>query len=135
MDEILTETEPVTEIEAIEPVKKIRKKNGRPTVMTDSVVAKLEHAFAIDSTVEEACSYANIGRDAFYDYLKRNPEFNDRITDLRQVPVLKARHTVVASLGDPSSAKWYLEKKKKLEFGPTIEISGELVSKIISIDE
>jgi hypothetical protein len=38
--------------------------------MTESVVLKLEQAFAIDSTVEEACSYADIARNTFYEYLK-----------------------------------------------------------------
>lgn len=108
---------------------------GRPTVMTPDVILKLEQAFAIDASVEEACSYADIGRNTFYVYLKENPEFQDRINDLRQKPVLKARQTVVQSLSDATSAKWYLEKKKKLEFGPTLELSGELTSKIISVDE
>ena len=103
--------------------KKKVNKGGRPTVMTESVVVKLEQAFAIDCTVEEACSYAEISRDAFYDYLKKVPKFSDRIAGLRERPILKARQTVVKSLEDPTHAKWYLERKKKNEFGANIDLT------------
>jgi hypothetical protein len=105
--------------------KKKRNVGGRPTVFTPEVVAKLEQAFAIDATVEEACSYASISRDAFYDYLKREPKFSDRITDLRQRPVLAARQTIVTAVKtQPESAKWYLERKRKAEFAQRNEHTG-----------
>jgi len=97
---------------------------ARPTVITPEVIAKLEQAFAIDSTVEEACSYADISRDAFYDYLKKEPEFSDRIADLRQRPVLKARETIVKSLTDPHHAFKYMERKRKSEFGPNVDVTS-----------
>ena len=95
---------------------------GRPTVMTPEVVGKLEQAFAIDCSVEEACSFADISRDSFYDYLKKNPKFSDRIADLREKPVLKARNTVVAKIGESyANAMDYLKRKKKLEFGDNVD--------------
>lgn len=97
---------------------------ARPTVVTPEVVTKLEHAFAIDSSVEEACSYADISRNTFYEHLKRNPQFQDRIDELRQRPVLKARQTVVQALDQPSHAHWYLSRKKKLEFAERVEKTG-----------
>lgn len=97
---------------------------GRPTVMTSEVVIKLEQAFAIDATVEEACSYAEISRNTFYEYLKKNPEFQDRIDDLRNRPILKARQTIVKSLDNPQQAQWYLERKKKREFAQRNEHTG-----------
>ena len=108
---------------------------ARPTVMTPEVVIKLEQAFAIDASVEEACSYADISRNTFYEYLKKEPEFQDRIDELRQRPVLKARQTIVKHLDDPTFAFKYVEKKRKKEFGNSLELSGEVTSKIISIDE
>ena len=48
-------------------------KEGRPTVMTPEVIGKLEQVFAIDGSVEEACSYAYISRNTFYEHLKVNP--------------------------------------------------------------
>jgi hypothetical protein len=101
-----------------------KNKGGRPTVMTPEIVAKLEQAFAIDATVEEACSYADISRDAFYDHLKREPRFSDRIAELRQRPVLKARQTVVKSLDTPQGAQWYLARKRKNEFAERLENTG-----------
>lgn len=98
---------------------------GRPTVMTSDVIAKLEQAFAIDATVEEACSYAEISRDAFYDYLKKEPTFSDRIEDLRNRPILKARQTIVKNLEQPEGAKWYLERKRKNEFAQRQEFTGK----------
>lgn len=107
--------------------------------MTPEVVVKLEHAFAIDSTVEEACSYAEISRDIFYDYLKREPKFSDRIAELRQKPVLAARDRVVKGIHESySNAMDYLKRKKKLEFAERIEQTGadgkELQINIIAFD-
>ena len=88
------------------------------------VVAKLENVFAIDGTVEEACSYAEISRDSFYRYLKANPDLRNRIEDLRQKPVLKARQTVVTKLGESySNAMDYLKRKRRLEFGDSTDIT------------
>lgn len=107
----------------------MKNKGGRPTIMTPDTLAKLEMAFSIDATVGEACSSANISPDAFYDYLKKNPKFSDRIADLREQPVLKARNTVVAKLGESyANSMDYLKRKKRLEFGDNIDhrIAGNL---------
>ena len=107
--------------------KKQVNKGGRPTVMTQEVVAKLEQAFAIDCSVEEACSYADISRNTFYDYIKINPSFSDRIEQLRQKPVLKARTTVVAKLGDSfDNSMEYLRRKKKTEFGDSLSVESTI---------
>ena len=98
---------------------------GRPTVMTSEVIAKLEQVFAMDGTVEEALSYAEIGRNSFYDYLKINPEFSNRIEELRQRPILKARQTIIKGLDDSKNAQWYLERKRKKEFAQRNELTGE----------
>lgn len=94
---------------------------GRPTAITPEVIAKLEQAFAIDATVEEACSYAEVSRDAFYDHLKVNPAFSDRIAELRERPILKARQTIVKHLDNPSQAQWYIERKRRQEFSTRVE--------------
>ena len=106
---------------------------GRPTVMTPQVVAKLEEAFAIDASVAEACFYADISRDAYYDFLKISPQFSDRVEALRQKPILKARQTIVRGLDEPANAKWYLEKKKSTEFGIKADVDIT-VKKLIKLD-
>lgn len=99
-------------------------KEGRPTKLTDETVKKLEEVFAIDGSVEEACFYADISRQTYYQWIKENPELNDRFQALRERPVLKARQTVVKSLDNPDNAFKYLERKKKNEFSLRHEHSG-----------
>ena len=102
---------------------------GRPTKMNEDTVNKLEQAFAIGCTDTEACLYADITRQTLTTYQNKNPKFLDRKQLLKDLPVLQARTTVVEHLqGDPGSAKWYLERKKKDEFGPKQEI--DLTGKI-----
>lgn len=97
---------------------------GRPTKMTPEVVTKLEEVFALDGTVEEACFYAGISRNAYYEWIKAKPELNDRFEELRQRPFLKARQTIVKNLDQPEHAKWYMERKKKIEFAGRSELTG-----------
>lgn len=103
-------------------------KLGRPTVMTEAVLNKLEEVFAIGGSDEEACFYADISKQTLYDYQKNNPEFIDRKEALKERPILKARQVIVKSLDNPEHSKWYLERKKKKEFSPRIEqeVSGSL---------
>lgn len=109
---------------------------GRPTVMTPETLRKLEEAFALGATDQEAIFYANISKTTFYDYCKEHPDFAERKEDLKETPILKARRTVVANLDKPDMALKYLERKKKKEFSPSIEVEGKIeVSKIIAIDE
>jgi hypothetical protein len=39
---------------------------GRPTVFTQTTVHKLEQAFLIGCTVEEACTLSGVSRSAYY---------------------------------------------------------------------
>lgn len=108
---------------------------GRPTVMNEDVLHKLEEVFALGGTDTEACMYADIATSTLYKYQTENPEFIDRKNELKETPFLKARRTIVNSLDDPNHAFKFMERKKKAEFGQNIDISGEMVSKIITIDE
>lgn len=95
--------------------------------MTPETVNKLEQAFAIDASVEEACSYANISRQTFYDWIKKNQKFSDRIADLRQRPVLLARQTVAKKIPESyQNAMDYLKRKKKMEFGDNLSLDANI---------
>jgi len=112
-----------------------KKKNvgGRPTVMTLAVIGKLEQVFSMDGTVLEACAYADISKDSYYDYVKLNPDFSDRVEALRQKPVLKARQTVMKNLSESySNAMDYLSRKAKKEFSTRTEVTGAEGAPIIS---
>lgn len=97
--------------------KKKKNKGGRPTVIDEVVVGKLEYAFSLDSTVEEACTFAGIHRDTLYSYLKKKPEFSDRIDQLRELPMMLARQTIARSLmNDADIALKYAKNKRNNEF-------------------
>ena len=111
---------------------------GRPTVMTDDVVAKLENVFSIGGSDVEACLMAGISRDTLYDYQKVHPEFVDRKNMLKEKLVLKARTVIANALNkeDRETAKWYLEKKKKNEFGKDDSVNVSVsTNNNIGIDE
>ena len=98
---------------------------GRPTIMTETVLGKLQEAFAYDATIEEACFYADINPDTYYTYAKVNKEFSERVAALRQRPVLAARKKIVSEIEtDVNVAKWYLERKRKAEFASRSELTG-----------
>jgi len=100
----------------------VKNKGGRPTVVTEEVLKKLEEAFALDCTILEACFYADISEKTYYNYTEKHPEFLQRVQALRQNPVLKARISVIDGFEkDPNLALKYLERKAKSEFSPREE--------------
>ena len=99
-----------------------------PTKMTPEVVGKLEQAFAIDATIEEACFYAGIHKDTYYEWKKRYPELSDRVEQLRNTPILAGRQTLATAVkSDAQTALKYLERKRKSEFSvkTETELSGD----------
>lgn len=73
---------------------------GRPSVMTDEVIRKLEEAFTWGCTDAEACCYAGIGMSTLYDYCQKNDAFSDRKETLKNMPVMKARRIIDTALSD-----------------------------------
>lgn len=92
---------------------------GRKTKMTPLVIAKLEDAFSMDTTDEEACLHAGIDPSTLYRYQQRNKKFRERKALLKKKPILAARVTIMRNMDNPNIAKWYLETKCKSEFGNT----------------
>ena len=103
-------------------------KVGRPTIMTDAVVAKLEQGFKIGLNDTECCAYAGISRDALYDYIKKYPEFGDKKEEWKLNPIAKAKYTVFQNLDDVRTAQWYLEKKCGNEF------AGNQINNIVNVN-
>lgn len=103
-----------------------KNKGGRPTVMTPEVVAKLEEAFMYAFSDAEACLYANISKNALYDYCQRNPEFTNRKELLKKKPNIKAKLNILKGInsGDIDDSKWWLERKSKEEFSLRKENTG-----------
>lgn len=105
--------------------KHLHKPVGRPTVMTEELINKLETVFALGGTDKEACFYAGISHQTLYDYQALHPEFVERKEALKQQPILKARQTVVTALNQPQHAQWFLARKAKDEFSERVETKNE----------
>ena len=100
-----------------EPKRLSRKTGPKEAWKWDNlVIKKLEESFAIGASIGEACFYANISHQTYYNHVKDGEELFERFNALREKPVLKARQTVANDLGNVETAKWYLERKRKGEF-------------------
>ena len=97
--------------------------DGKYTKMDDLTVKKLEEAFAIDSSIEEACFYAGITRQTYYNWIDKNEAMKERFDGLRQKPFLKARQTIINNLDSPKYALAYMERKRPDEFGNRANIN------------
>lgn len=104
---------------------------GRPTKFTKELINKLEQAFSLGCSDNEACLHADISPTALYKYQLKNPEFVERKEVLKDKLLLKARSNVAKDLqeGNTSVSLWYLERKKKDEFSQKHEVenSGEMI--------
>ena len=110
------------------PEKKLKKeknKGGRPTKLTQETIGKLEAAFAVDATVEEACFYANINPDTYYSWVKKNKKLSERFNALRNKPILLSRQTIVSKIPESyQNAMDYLKRKRRAEFGDSQDITS-----------
>ncbi len=120
------------EIVPIATLPKKKKKTGRPTVMTPDNIRKIEEVAALGGSIAEMAMWCDIHVDTLYAYIKENKYFSDRIEALREKPILQARNTIMADIKSPDTAKWYLERKRKAEFGPKVEV--ETTTRILNIN-
>ena len=110
---------------------------GRPTIMTDELVSKIEYGFMKGLNVTECCHYADISRNCFYEYLEKNPDFKDRIEELKSNPSTRAKLNIVEAIenGDADLSKWWLERRNKEEFSTKQEIAADVKEKVNIIIE
>lgn len=94
-----------------------KKDTGRPAKIGLPELQKLEMAFKMGCDNREACAFAEVKEPTFYLYCKNNPDFLEKIESWKINPILKAKRTVYSGLDNVDTAKWYLERKKKDEFG------------------
>ena len=99
---------------------------GRPSKKNADLVGKLEYAFSIGSSIPEACFYAGIHKDTYYEWVKKDPKLSDRFEALREKPIFEARETVVKGIRrNPELALKFLERKLKGEFSLRSELTGK----------
>ena len=109
---------------------------GRPVLVTELVVQKLEAIFQQDVTIEVACNYAGIGVRTYHDHYAKDEDFRTRIDTARSFARIRAGKVVIDAIdkGDVNTAKWWLEKKHSKEFSPpkddrpnnTLNIFGDM---------
>lgn len=104
---------------------------GRPTVLTEEVVQKLESVFKLGVTIDAACTYANIARSTFYDHYNHDIEFRTKIDTAKDYARIAAGSVVINAIvkdRDVEAAKWWLAKKHPDEFGDVRKLSGVSIS-------
>jgi hypothetical protein len=101
--------------------------NGRPTIMTEATIGKLKEGFAQGFSVRNACIWAGINQDTYFEYCKKHPNFSEQCKTLQHKPLIKSILVINKALneGDVSTAKWYAERKAKDEFSLRNELTGE----------
>lgn len=95
--------------------------------MDDARINKLKEVFALDGTIEEACFFAEISVQTYYNWIEKNPELLEEFDRIRQTPILAARREVVNGITkNPEFSMRFLERKLPKEFGlrTKIEHSG-----------
>lgn len=99
---------------------------GRPSKKTDDVVGKLEDALKEGFTVSMACYLSGINRDTYYSWLETDPDFSDKMTRAQDWFGERSRQALgdLLFMGDPTTVRWYLERKYKSEFSSRAEITG-----------
>lgn len=115
------------------------KKNlgGRPSVIDETLLAKLEEWFSMWLTDVECCLYVDIDPATLYRYCEKNPEFRDRKEVLKNnlKMVAKANLNKTIKAWDSVDSKWYLERKSKDEFSLKTETENRNTNLNIEIDK
>lgn len=125
--------------------KQEKNKWGRPSKFTDDTVRKLEDAFRCAWSDTDACAYAGISRETFYDWMDENRRFSDnftkemqedfisRINAAKVYPKIWCKKTLVQSgmRGDWRAALEYLKRtdvefRDKIETKTSVSIEGEV---------
>jgi len=84
---------------------------GRPTVINEKTIEKLEAAFMIALSDVKACAYAGIDGKTLWNYEQKNPKFIHRKQQLKQMLSIRAQQTIAKAIEINSGDAWkYLEK-------------------------
>lgn len=108
------------------------KKNlgGRPTVMTEEVVAKLVEGFKADFTIDEACRYAGIDQSTYFRRRQVDEAFCKEMDSAKDYVLIKAKKNIQTAVdeGDTDlSVKLLKMRQNKIYSERNVsEIEGEV---------
>ena len=99
---------------------------GRPTVMTEEVIEKIEEELKNGATLAQASFLAGISLKTIYNYFGNNPDFKDRCDLLQGLVAYRARVNLKNKIesGDIDSSKYWLDRKDK-EFKAKTDITTD----------
>lgn len=98
----------------------VSRKVGRPKVTSQpDVVSLLVTSFHNGLNVREACLQSGISHEAYYNRLRSDQQFADKMSKAQLQPKMNAKVVVLKAIkdGDVNAAKWWLERKARDEFG------------------
>ena len=100
---------------------KTKNKVGRPPKLNENTVKKLEEIFRWWWSVTQACLYAGISRDVFYEWINKKDEFSDkkckdfinRIELAKEYPNMACKRIILKEWmkWNWKAAAWWLERK------------------------
>lgn len=95
-------------------------KAGRPSVINEGILRKLEAGLATGFSISAACHFAGISTSTYYEHKAMDSEFRDRVRWAEEWATYRARQVVLKAIddGDVACARWYLERRARLEFAP-----------------
>ncbi len=104
------------------------------------VLHDFKFALCIGSTISEACSHAGITEQGYNLWVANMPEelrldWKFLVEKWQREMILKARNTISNDLEEPSTAKWYLERKRRNEFATRTEQELKKVEKFTDVSD
>lgn len=89
-------------------------------------VKKLGEAFAIGATIHEACDYADISPQTYYNWIEKKPELLEYFNRMREKLPLKAKANIAEQIHnrDITLSRWLIERKQPEEYGETLKLSS-----------
>lgn len=109
--------------------------------ITTETLMDLKAALSFGATQQEACEYAGITPQGYCRWKREMPteqmkaEWDFLVAKWQNQMVLKARKTISDNLADPSTSKWYLERKRRDEFATRTEQELKRVEKFSDISD
>ena len=88
----------------------------RPTRLTDEVLKKLEDAFKVGASISQACIYAGISQQDYFNWIKKYERFFERMEGFKNFPYVFSKEAIFKAINskDPNvSAKYALEFLKR----------------------
>ncbi|HSW75018.1 MAG TPA: hypothetical protein VLG16_04055 [Candidatus Saccharimonadales bacterium] len=95
-------------------------KAGRPSVINEEIIRKLEITIASGMSISASCHFSGVSTSTFYEHKALDKEFADRMRWAEEYATFRARQVILQAIdnGDISCAKFWLERKSRLEFAP-----------------